>query len=203
MFLFAIGVKPEREWVWFTNPWKNKTYFDKAEIQINFMKVKTCRTATDTCSRKRIMLLLCRLKGSKRNRTKMFILVNRTNHFQHVTKLLQVTSITSFRYLVPATKGEGRNIVLVWIPSALAAWLFIVCTLSLEPIGGVRPNLHRHIIWREERSDRFWWHWPHFQGHTSTLKFSNFDRKVCLHPVSWSKWQILTKIHIYCNGCMD
>ena len=79
------------------------------------MKVKTCRTATDTCSRKPIMLLLCPLKGSNKNQTKMLLLVNRTNHFQHVTKPLQVTSITSFRYLVPPTEGEGRNIVLVRI----------------------------------------------------------------------------------------
>ena len=24
---------------------------------------------------------------------------------------------------------------------------------------------------------RCWWPWPHFQGHNSTLKFSNFDQK--------------------------
>ena len=24
---------------------------------------------------------------------------------------------------------------------------------------------------------RFWWSWPHFQGNTSILKFSNFDKK--------------------------
>ena len=24
---------------------------------------------------------------------------------------------------------------------------------------------------------RFWWPWPHFQGHTNTLKFSNFDQR--------------------------
>ena len=75
------------------------------------MKVKTCRTATDTCSRKPILQLLCPLKGSNRNQTKMLTLVNRTNHFQHLTKPLQVTSITSFRYLVPPTEGEGRNII--------------------------------------------------------------------------------------------
>ena len=73
------------------------------------MKVKTCRTATDTCSRKPILQLLCPLKGSNRNQTNMLILVNRTNHFQHLTKPLQVTSITSFRYLVPPTEGEGEK----------------------------------------------------------------------------------------------
>ena len=36
----------------------------------------------------------------------MLILVNRTNHFQHVTKPLQVISITFFRYFVqPPTEG--------------------------------------------------------------------------------------------------
>ena len=33
---------------------------------------------------------------------------------------------------------------------------------------------------------RFWWPWPHFQGHTSTLKFSSFDKKkkkAYLHPI--------------------
>ena len=117
------------------------------------MKVKTCSTATDTCSRKPILQLLCPLKGSNRNQTKMLILVNRTNHFQHLIKPLQVTAITSFRYLVPSTEGEGRNIVLVRIPSALASWLFIVCTLFPEPIGGVWPNLHRHIIGGGGRND--------------------------------------------------
>ena len=29
----------------------------------------------------------------------------------------------------------------------------VVCALSPEPIGGFRPNLHRYIIGRGERSD--------------------------------------------------
>ena len=128
----------------------------------------------------------CCLKGSNRNQTKMLILVNRINHFQHLTKPLQVTSITSFRYLVPTTEREGRNIVLVRIPSALAAWLFIVCTLSLEPIRGVWPNLHRHIIGREERSEDF--------GDIDLIfkvipALWSFHQKACLHPISWSKWR--------------
>ena len=94
------------------------------------MKVKTCRTATDTCSRKPI-LLLCPLKGSNRNQTKMLILVNQTNHFQHVTKPLQVTSISSFHYLVPQTKGEGRNIVLVRNPVGVGI-LVVHCLHSVS-----------------------------------------------------------------------
>ena len=37
----------------------------------------------------------------------------------------------------------------------LASWLFNVCILSPEPIGRVWPNLHSHIIGREERSEDF------------------------------------------------
>ena len=29
---------------------------------------------------------------------------------------------------------------------------------------------------------RFWWPWPHLQGHTSTLKFSSFDQKSLSAP---------------------
>ena len=36
---------------------------------------------------------------------------------------------------------------------------------------------HIRIIGRGREVIRFWWHWPHFQGHTGTLKFSNFDQK--------------------------
>ena len=34
-------------------------------------------------------------------------------------------------------------------------------------------------------------------------KFQILTKKACLHPISWSKWPILTKIHIYCNVGMD
>ena len=46
---------------------------------------------------------------------------------------------------------------------------------------------------------RFWWPWPNFQGHHTikTLKFSNlWPKKACLHPISWTKWWILAKLHI-------
>ena len=45
---------------------------------------------------------------------------------------------------------------------------------------------------------RFLWPWPNFQGH-HTIKtdiFKFWPKKACLHPVSWTKWQILAKIHI-------
>ena len=59
-------------------------------------------------------------------------------------------------------------LLLVRIPSAF----LIFCSLSPEPMGEFWPNydLHRHIIGREEKVIR-----SHFQGHTSILKFSNFD----------------------------
>ena len=33
------------------------------------------------------------------------------------------------------------------------------------------------LLGRKKEVIRFWWPWPHFLGHTSTLKFSNFDQK--------------------------
>ena len=33
------------------------------------------------------------------------------------------------------------------------------------------------LLGQGEEVIRFWWPWPHFQGHTSTLKYSNFDQK--------------------------
>ena len=130
-----------------------------------------CHFAT-SWTRCRQYQCLCKIVSKYSKRFKSYLHFSRTGRWQNLHKLssdkikcliightmkvnrqLQVTSITSFRYLVPPTEGEGRNIVLVRIPSALASWLFIVCTLSPEPIGGVWPNLHRHIIGREERSD--------------------------------------------------
>ena len=43
----------------------------------------------------------------------------------------------------------------------------------------------------------FWWHWPHFQGHTSTLKFSNFDpKKVLSTPYLLNQMTDSAKRHI-------
>ena len=141
------------------------------------MKVKTCRAATNTCSRKQILLLLCPLKGSNRNQTKMVILVSRTNHFQHVTKPLQVTSITSFRYLVPQPKGRGE--ILFWYGSC-RLW-HPGCSLSalylLNQLVEFDQTCTDTLLGGRKEVVRFWWHWPHFEGHTSTLKFSNFDQK--------------------------
>ena len=36
--------------------------------------------------------------------------------------------------------------------------------------------MYRNTTETWERIDKTWWHWPHFQGHTSTLK-SNSDQK--------------------------
>ena len=41
------------------------------------------------------------------------------------------------------------------------------------------------------------WPWPHFQGHTSTLNYRMFTKKkACLHPISWTEWRILAKLHV-------
>ena len=168
------------------------------------MKVKTCRTATDACSRKPIMLLLCPLKGSNRNQTIFLLLVNRTNHFQHVTKPLQVISATSFRYLVPPTKGEERNIVLVQIPVG---------------VGILDGHCLHSISWTNWWSSTKLAQTHYWEGGKKWLDFGDIDlifkvipalwnfkiltKKACLHPISWGKWRILTKIHIYCNVGMD
>ena len=203
MFLFAVGVKPESGWVWFFDLQILKRKKKKKNILIK-LKYKLILWKSKHVGQLQIHVegnQSCCLKGSNRNQTKMLILVNRINHFHHLTKPLQVTSITSFCYLVPTTKGEGRNIVCVRIPSVLASWLFIVCILSPEQIGGVWPNLHRHIIGREERSEDFGDNDLIFKVIPALWNFHK--KKACLHPIFWSKWRILTKINIYCNVCMD
>ena len=47
----------------------------------------------------------------------------------------------------------------------------------------------------EKEGVKFWWPWPHFQGHISTLNYQILTKKTCLHPISWTKWQILAKLH--------
>ena len=48
-------------------------------------------------------------------------------------------------------------------------------------------------MWHGKEVVRFWWPWPHFQGHTSILNVKFWPRKACLHPISWTKWWILAK----------
>ena len=43
---------------------------------------------------------------------------------------------------------------------------------------------------------RFWWPWPPFQGHTNFEIFKLWPKKACLHPISWTKWRIMDKLHI-------
>ena len=155
------------------------------------MKVKTCRTATDTCSRKPIMLLLWPLKGSNRNQTKMLLLVNRTNHFQQ-TKLVQVTSITSFRYLVPPTEGEGRNIVLVRILVG-----HCLHSISWTNQWSSTKLAHTHYWERGNKSLDFGDIDLIFKVIPALWNFQILTKKGCLHPISRNKWWILTKIHIY------
>ena len=51
------------------------------------------------------------------------------------------------------------------------------------------------LLWHGKELIRFWWPWPHFQGHTS-LDYWNM---ACLHPISWRNRWILTKLaQLYC-----
>ena len=112
------------------------------------------------------------------NQTKMLIHVNRINHFQHLTQPVQVTSITSFRYLVLTTEGEGRNIVLVrcWHPGcSLSVFCLLnqlvefaqTCTDTL--LGGRKEVKILVTLTSFSRS------YQHFEI---------FTKKACLHPIS-------------------
>ena len=48
-------------------------------------------------------------------------------------------------FYVAPTKREGGHIGLVRIPSSMGASRH-VCTISLEPVGGISLNLHGYII---------------------------------------------------------
>ena len=160
------------------------------------MKVKTCRTATDTCSRKPILLF----KGKQQKPNQNAYTCQPNKPFSASNQ----TTTSHLNYIFPlfSPEGKGRNIVLMRIPSVLASWLFSVCILSPEPIGGVWPNLYRHIIGREERSEDF--------GDIDLIfkvipALGNFHQKNLSVPYLLKQMtdRILTKIHIYCNVCMD
>ena len=111
-----------------------------------------------------------------------------------ILKLEHCYAVCKNRWLCPPTEGEVGVVILllVWIPTAL----LIVCTVSSKPMGRFSPNLHTHIIRREERSDKILVTLTSFsRSHQHFEKFSNFDQKklVC---TSWTKWQILAKPHI-------
>ena len=93
---------------------------------------------------------------------------------------LSLRSPTLYPWATALPEGEGRNIVLVRIPSA--SWLFIVCTLFPGPISGVRPNLHIHIIGREERSDYILVTLTSFPRSYQHFEFFKFDQKSLSAP---------------------
>ena len=82
---------------------------------------------------------------------------------------------------VPQPKGMGDILLLVRIPSAsssaLVSALLIVCTLSPEPEWvDFDQTCTDTLLGGKKEVIRFWWPWPYFQGHSSTLKFSNFEQ---------------------------
>ena len=100
----------------------------------------------------------------------------------------------------PQPKGMGNILLLVWILSASgSAWL-LVCTLSPDQWVDFDQTCTDTLLVRGKEVIRLWWPWPLFQDQTSTLKFSNFEKKkkkrACLHHISWTKWRILAKLHI-------
>ena len=52
------------------------------------------------------------------------------------------------------------------------------------------------LLWHGKELIRFWWPWPHFQGHR---RGSNCWKMAFLHPISRMNGWILTKlVHLYC-----
>ena len=72
-------------------------------------------------------------------------------------------------------------------------WKFLVPVISPEPMDGISPNLHGLHHWDKfKRLIRFWWPWPHFQGHWRTyMTFS------CTH------WYLLNQWMEFHQTCMD
>ena len=94
------------------------------------MKVKTCRTATDICSRKQILLFKGKQQKSNRNAytCQPFSASNQTttSHLNYIFPLFS-----------PHNRRGGETYCFGADPVGVGVRLFIVCTLSLEPIGGV------------------------------------------------------------------
>ena len=165
------------------------------------MKVKTFMTATGTCNRKPIMLLLCQLKGSNINQTKITFWNAYTCQPNRQFSACNQTTTSHLSYIFPLfcpLNRRGGETYCFWCGSR-QHWrpLFLVCTLSPEPIGGFRPNLHRYHIGREERSDKILVTLTSSsRSHQHFEIFKLWPKKACLHPISWTKWQILAKLHM-------
>ena len=93
----------------------------------------------------------------------------------------------------PNRKGGGGY--WFWCGSRRRPLSFLYA-LSPESMCGFWPNLQDTLLGRGKEVFSFWWPWPHFQGHISTLNCLILTKKAYLHPISWTKWRILAKLHV-------
>ena len=97
----------------------------------------------------------------------------------------------------PTTKGERAHIAFGVDPISLC---IASCLHSISWTNGwILTKLAQTHYWMGEEVIRFWWPWPHFQGHTSTLKFSNFDQKMLFCTLSLEPNDRFWPNFIYCN----
>ena len=144
------------------------------------------------------------IKGSNRNQTKMLILVNRTNHFQHLTKPQQVTSNYIFPLFSPPNRRGGEKYCFGADPFGVGV-LVVHCLHSDSWTNRWSlTKLAQTQYWEGGKK------WLDFGDTDLIFKvipalwiFQILTKKAFLHPISWSKWRILTKTHIYCNVDMD
>ena len=115
--------------------------------------------------------------------------------------LNQMTDSGQTSYIV--TLGCFKDFIRFWWPwgnfqghyTIKTVQMSLVFTLSCEPIHGFWPNLYRNY-WNMGKK------WLDFGDLdlifkvTPALWMSNFDKKACLHHISWTKWWILAKLYV-------
>ena len=80
----------------------------------------------------------------------------------------------------------GADLVSVGVASCLYSWTN----------GWILAKLAQTVLGWGKEVIRFWWPWPLFHGHTSTLNVKFWPKIACLHPISWTKWWIQTKRYV-------
>ena len=132
------------------------------------MKVKTCRTATDTCSRKPILLF--KGKQQKPNQNAYTCQPNKPFSASNQTTTSHLNYI--FPLFSPHNRRGGEKYCFGADPVGVGV-LVVYClhTVSWTNWWSLTKLAQTHYS-EGGKKWRFWWHWPHFQGHTSTWKFS-------------------------------
>ena len=103
--------------------------------------------------------------------------------------------LTNSKKLCPPNRmGWGDILLLVrirWHPRSFLSALYLLNQwVDFDQTGAVA------LLGQGKEVVRFWWPWSSFQGHTSTLNVKFWPKKAWLHPVSWTKWWILARLHV-------